>query len=487
MDGLNTVPKLLRARCAAFSESIAASDGERTLTYKGLLEGALTLAATCRLHGIGRGDRVMLLLPNSTLFVEAFFALALIGAVSVPVAPSSGDEEIAYCARDSEPKIILAAEGLLERASRLSEGARVVCASLPPGRFGENPPWLPATVEPEDDAVWLYSTGSTGKPKRVARSQLGLTLLAQNHARTIGWTKDDRVLFAVPLSHTYGLGNMLGVVASGASMHLVDGFNRWKVIEAIEREGITVFPAVPFMLSILAESHLPPGARFPSLRMVLSAGAPLSEGVFRRFSERFGIAPRQLYGSTETGLIAINMAPDIERRALSVGKPALGVEVKILREDGGECAPGETGEIVVRSPYMAKGYGNLPDETERAFRGGYYHTGDVGRVDGEGYIYIEGRKKLVINVAGNKVDPVEIENLLLSHPGVAEAVVLGAKDPMGEEVVKAVLVPKAPIDRAAIVDFLKGRVSNYKLPRIVELRDSLPRSPSGKVLREKLK
>lgn len=485
MDSIKTIPELLEFACKSFSERLAAADGSRRLTYAELLDGALALAASLRLHGLGRGDRALLLFPNSTLFVEAFFALSLIGAVSVPVAPSSGDDEIAYFIHDSKPRIILTTEEVAERAVRLREGAEVVVA--PSLRVGESPPRLDATVESHDDAVWLYSTGSTGKPKRIARTQLGLTLLAQNHARTIGWTKDDRVLFAIPLSHTYALGNMLGVVASGASMHLLDGFNRWKVIEALEREHITVFPAVPFMLGILAESHLPRGTCLPSLRMVISAGAPLTEATFLRFRERFGIAPRQLYGSTETGLIAINTAPNVESRALSVGKPALGVEVRIVREDGSESAPGETGEIVVRSPYMARGYGNLPDETERAFRGGYYHTGDLGRMDEEGYIYIEGRKKLVINVAGNKVDPVEIENLLLLHPGVAEAVVLGVQDPLGEEAIKAVVVPKAPLERAEIVDFLKGRVSSYKIPRIIEFRDSLPRSPAGKVLRDKLK
>jgi len=338
-------------------------------------------------------------------------------------------------------------------------------------------------IKPDDEAIYLYSTGSTGKPKRVARTHFNLTALADNHTQTVDWTEEDRILFVVPLSHTYAFGNFISAVKVGASLYTLSEFNRNKVIDLIEKESITVFPAVPFMLSVLAETFLPKPRDFSSLRLVISAGAPLPKEAFYKFHEKFGIYPRQLYGSTETGVISINLSDDIVGKLDSVGRPVKNVEVVIFREDGSRADTGEVGEIAVKSPSMTTGYYGLPDETEKAFRGGYYFTGDFGKIDEEGYIYIVGRKKLFINISGNKVDPREVENLLLQHPKVKEAVVLGVKDKEGNELVKAVIVPKDKTEAREFYEFCKGRISDFKIPRIIEFRDEIPKSPTGKVLR----
>jgi long-chain acyl-CoA synthetase len=264
-------------------------------------------------------------------------------------------------------------------------------------------------------------------------------------------------------------------------------FNRNGVINSIESEQITVFPAVPFMLSMLAETFLPKPRKLSSLKLVISAGASLPKETAYKFHDKFGIYPRQLYGSTETGVISINLSDHIESRLDSVGRPVKNVQVIIFKEDGSKGDKHETGEIAVKSPSMCTGYYGLPEETKNSFRDGFYFTGDQGKIDEEGYIYIVGRKKLFINISGNKVDPNEVETLLLQHPKIKEAVILGAKDHQGNEIVKAVIVPKSNMEKKEVYQFCKGRISDFKIPRVIEFREAVDKSPTGKVLREHLK
>jgi long-chain acyl-CoA synthetase len=270
---------------------------------------------------------------------------------------------------------------------------------------------------------------------------------------------------------------------------VVPEFNRNNVLETLERERITVFPAVPVMLDVLSRTYTDKPKNLTSLRLVISAGAPLKEHTFQKFHEKFSIYPRQLYGSTETGVIAINLCSidEIERRFNSVGRPVKNVIVKVFDEEGGEMPAGAEGELAVKSPSMTSGYYGLPQETERVFRNGYYFTGDLGVIDPAGYIYIKGRKKFLINVGGFKVDPEEVENLLSKHPDVLESAVLGITDRDGNERVKAVVVARRRIPVREILEFCSEKIAEYKLPSIVEFRSELPRSPAGKILRERLK
>ncbi len=241
------------------------------------------------------------------------------------------------------------------------------------------------------------------------------------------------------------------------------------------------------MLDALARTHIKEPGDISSLKLVISAGAPLSEHIFRAFHSKFGIYPRQLYGSTETGVISINLGDSIEERFGSVGRAVKNVEVLILDDNGQEVQSGQVGEIAVKSPSMTTGYYGLPEETAAVFKNGYYFTGDLGRIDPKGYIYIVGRKKLFINISGNKVDPGEVENVLTSHPLVKEAAVLGVSDDKGGELVKSVLVTEDDVESGEIMEYCSDRLAGYKVPRIVEFVNELPRSPSGKVLRERLK
>jgi long-chain acyl-CoA synthetase len=493
---MNTVRDLFLSTVGRHSARIAVVEGEKRVNYGTLDLMVRTLSSFLLSRGIKHGDKVGLLLPNSIEFITSFFSIASIGAISVPINIAYKEDEIRFYVSHSHVKVLITDERLKSVAEKVTTGAGASIVVIKGNEtdllfsqtvYNRGSSRTTPTISPSDEAIYLYSTGSTGEPKRVSRTHFNLVALADNHTQTVKWAEKDRILFTVPLPHTYGLGNFISAVKVGASIYVLGEFNRNKVIDLIERESITIFPAVPFMLNVLAETLLYMPRDFSSIKFVISAGAPLSKEIFYKFHEKFGIYPRQLYGSTETGVISINMSEDIENRFDSVGLPVVNVEVRIFKEDEITANVNEVGEIAVKSPSMTKGYYDLPEETEKAFRNGYYFTGDLGRIDENGHIYIVGRKKLFINVAGNKVDPVEVENFLLTHPKVKEVTVLGIKDIYGSESVKAVVVTKANMKIKEVYDYCRGHISDFKIPRIVEFRNEIPKSPMGKVLRQHLK
>ncbi len=490
---MNTVPDLFLSTVEKHSVRIAVVEGEKRVNYRTLDLMVRSLSSFLVSRGIKHGDKIGILLPNSIEFITSFFSVASIGAISVPINIAYKEDEIRFYVSHSEIKFLITEERLKSVTEKITSGTDasviVIKGNKTDWSFSERnlENYVKASIKPSDEAIYLYSTGSTGKPKRVSRTHFNLVALADNHTQTVGWTEKDRILFTVPISHTYGLGNFISAVKVGASIYVLGEFNRNKVIDLIEIESISIFPAVPFMLNVLAETLLHKPRDFSSIKLVISAGAPLSKEIFYKFHEKFGIYPRQLYGSTETGVISINISEDIEEKFDSVGLPVRNVEVKILRENGSQTDKNEDGEITIKSPSMTTSYYGLPEETEKAFRNGYYFTGDLGKIDERDYIYIVGRKKLFINVAGNKVDPAEVENLLLTHPKVKEVAVLGIKDIYGSESVKAVIVTKANMEIREVYDYCRGHISDFKIPRIVEFRDDIPKSPTGKVLRQHLK
>ena len=488
---MNTVRELLLSSANNFPNNIAVVEDDRRTSYEELSSMVQSLSSHLQSSGVTKGDAVVILLPNSIEFVVAFFAVASIGAISVPVNTAYKKDEIKYYVEHSLAKLILteaSLETLAEEVIANTDSSVLVIKGSSMKLTTDILPVDDVPIDPLDEVIYLYSTGSTGKPKRVSRTHKNLVALADNHTQTVGWTVNDKILFTVPISHTYAFGNFISSVKIGASIYVLQGFNRNLVLDTLEREKITVFPAVPVMIDVLAKTYLPEPKDLSSLKLVISAGAPLPEKTFHSFNEKYGIYPRQLYGSSETGVISINLGDDIEQTFNSVGRAVKNVTVKIFGDTGAELGVNEAGEIAVQSPSMTTaGYYGLPEETKEVFRDGYYFTGDLGRIDSEGYIYILGRRKLFINISGNKVDPVEVENILLEHEKVKDAVVLGLTDENGVETVKAVIVPRAGLQRKDIAEFCRDRIAEFKVPRIVEFIDELPRSPTGKVLREQLK
>jgi long-chain acyl-CoA synthetase len=352
------------------------------------------------------------------------------------------------------------------------------------------PTELPRAV-PDDEVVYQYSAGCTGGPKRVTRTHGQLRFEADSFVATLGLTPADVVFSTIPLFHSYGLGScMLAALRSGATLVILEDahpfvLQRDHALEVLERERATVFPAVPFIFKLLAEA--PGHGDLSALRLCFSAAAALPRPTFDAFAQRFGVPIRQLYGSTETGAVSANLDEDPWATWRSVGRPLEGVEVNVLGPGGEPAAEGRIGELAVRSPAMTRGYASLPEVNRELFAGGWFATNDRGRLDEQGRLYIAGRKQLLIDVKGDKVDPTEVEDVLAVHPSIREVVVVGIESGAeGEDLIKAVVVPDGPCQARELIRFARERLSNYKVPQMVEFRDEIPRSASGDVLRKYL-
>ena len=474
-------------------EKPALVDDLQSISYKDLFVLCNNLSSYLASKKIRKADRIAIFLPNSIEFALSFFSCLNIGAIAVPINPKFKKNEIQYYINDSNPKLIITSDTLrtvlLETNNKLEKkiislkgeevDLDIFNHKYLGGKLNIN------SINEKDKAIYLYSTGSTGIPKRVTRTHKNLISLANNHSETVGLDKSEKILFTLPISHTYALGNFIAAIKSAMTCYLQGDFNRKKVTQIIEKEKITIYPCVPFILDVLAESNIDPKS-FKSLKLLISAGAPLSKEVFDKFSEKFGIHPRQLYGSSETGVISINLEKDIISTSGSVGKPVKGVTVKIIKEDGKDANTNEQGEIIVKSETMTTGYDNMPEETKEVFKNGFYYTGDLGYVDKNGLIYINGRKKLMINISGNKVDPTEVEKILSSHPKVKEAAVIGISHQSSHESIKAFIVCNEKTEKGEIIVYLKNKIVDYKIPNIIEFVENIPKSPTGKILRNKL-
>ncbi len=500
-DDLGSIGGLLARTATALPDQPALAFENDRITYGELHDRSQRVAAGLAADSLAAGDRVALLLPNTPDFVTSFFAVTGLGAIAVPLSPLLKEAELEFHFRECRVGCVIAEprrQAVVRRiVSRLDWPVQLVSAggAERQGRRLEDLARQPAQDLPEPaadaHAMFQYSAGSTGRPKRVPRTHAELCTEAEGLASTAGLTPDDTILAAVPLFHTYGLGCCLAAAArSGATLRLLHerqpfALSRRRALELLGRGEATVFPAVPFMLRLLAEA--PGSDELARLRLCFSAAAALPPSTFESFLDRFGIAIRQLYGCTETGTIAANLADDPVATARSVGRPLEHVDVRIVDSEGAPLDTGRIGEIAVRSGSMMRGYAGDVDLNSAVFSDGYFRTGDRGRVDEAGNIFITGRTKLLIDVSGDKVDPIEVEDVLATHPKVREVVVVGvATERQGEEVVKAVAVSDGTCTDTELIRFCRERLANYKVPQQVEFRDEIPKSADGTVLRKYL-
>jgi long-chain acyl-CoA synthetase len=342
-------------------------------------------------------------------------------------------------------------------------------------------------VPAEAAALCQYSSGSTGLPKGIVRSHAQLCAEAEHFVATVAVEAGERILAVVPLFHAHGFGNcLLAAVKAGATLVLLTAFHRRRTVASIVEHEVSIFPGVPFMFGILASSASIAAQPLPQLRLTFSAGSGLPREVFCAFREKFGVVVRQLYGSTETGSVSINLGScDMELWA-SVGQPTRAVEARVVDAWGRDVAVGERGEILVRSPAMATAYRSADENAQHAFRAGFYWTSDLGYRDAGGNLFITGRTTLFIDTGGHKVDPVEVEQVIARHPKVEQSVVIGIKGRFGRQVVKAVVVTNEPCTAEEVVAWCRAQLAEFKLPRVVEFRREIPVSPLGKVLRKYL-
>ena len=500
-----TLGSLVRKHARDRGQHVALCFGTEAITYAELERRACQVATGLITAGVQPGDRVVYIGKNTAAYFEYLLGAAKARAVMAPINWRLASPEIEVLLRDCRPRWIVAEEEFAAPLMLLENDRYPLITGGPRDTFAAWRDAQPAE-DPRRDAEWgdpalqLYTSGTTGRPKGAVltnRSLFGLraNMGSRQEPAWYRWSAEDVSLIAMPVAHISGTGWGLWTLQHGATGVITREFDPHAVFDLLVKHRITKVLMVPTAMQI-AVRH--PGARdadFSFLRCICYGGAPIPPDLLRECIAVFGCGFAQMYGMTETSGTIVALAPedhDVDGgpRSGSVGKPLPGVEVRIVDVSGRTAAPGETGEIVVRSVANMAGYFNLPDATRETIdTHGWLRTGDAGFLDGDGYLYLRDRIKDVIISGGENIYPVEVENAIGSHPHVAEVAVIGIPDDKWGERVLAVVVPKQGTEpRAdAIVAWARERIASFKAPKSIEFVAALPRSASGKVLRRELR
>lgn len=474
-------------------DRIAVKLDDVELNYGVIAEGSARIAGMLAAKGFTPGDRVGLMLPNVPFFPPIYYAILRAGGIVVPMNVLLKEREVKYYLEDSGAKLLFGWHDFAAEAAPGAEAAGVEFISVgldfAQQAFGHDPVYDVAEVADDDTAVLLYTSGTTGSPKGAELSHANLLANVKTTLQTlIQVDENDVILGALPLFHSFGQTCALNVAtAAGCTLTLLPRFDPVKALEIIQRDRVTVFEGVPTMYNALLS--VPDEVRatydLSSLRLCVSGGSALPGEVLNQFDAVFGAKVLEGYGLSETSPVASFNHPDRERKVGSIGTPIRGVEMKVVDESGADLPSGEMGEIVIRGHNVMKGYWRKPEATEAAIRDGWFHSGDLAKVDEDGYFFILDRKKDMIIRGGYNVYPREVEEVLYEHPSVAEAAVVGVPDKeWGEEVGAAVaLKPGEQIDADELRAYVKERVAAYKYPRHVWFVEALPKGPTGKILK----
>ena len=465
--------------------------------------------------GVEKGDHVALLLSNTPHFIISLYATMRLGATAVPINPIYTPDEIAYIINNSDAKVVIALDALLplvEKAHMALPAVQsyVICesdssvseklAQLPEAVKGKVHPFMnllftassvnmPVETQQDDNAVILYTSGTTGKPKGAMLTHGNLYSNARDVGEYLKMTPADRVIATLPVFHVFALTVVVNApLMQGATIILVPRFNPKDVFDAIKANEATVFAGVPTMFNFMYQYPDAKAADFESVRMAISGGSAMPVALLHNFEDKFNVRISEGYGLSEASPVTCFNPVDRERKAGSIGTSIINVENKVVNELGEEVAPGEVGELIVRGPNVMKGYYKMPEETSAALKDGWLYTGDLARVDEEGYFYIVDRKKDMIIVGGYNVYPREVEEVLFAHPGVSEAAVVGLPDTDFGESINAYVVLKDPVFTTGdLHKHCAEHLAKYKIPKHFEILDELPKNTTGKILRRALK
>jgi long-chain acyl-CoA synthetase len=465
---------------------------ERVLRYRDLDETSARAASWLSGRGIGAGDRVGLMLPNTPEFPELYYGILRAGAIVVPMNPLLKSREVEYHLADSGAALILAWHGVADQAAVGAKRAGTDLVIIEPEELastlaGHAPAPAIADRAAPATAVILYTSGTTGQPK-------GAELTHDNLLRNVEVTSttllnlrpDDVVLGALPLFHSFGQVVGMGcAIATGACLSLLTRFDPGRALEIIKRDQVTVLPGVPTMYAAILHSAGGSAGDVASLRLCVSGGAAMPVELLRSFEKEFGCMILEGYGLSETSPVASFNHPDRARKPGTIGQAIAGVDMRVQDDAGVPLPAGEVGEIAVRGHNVMKGYWGRPAETAEVLADGWLRTGDLGWMDSEGYFSIVDRKKDMIIRGGLNVYPREVEELLYEHPAVAAAAVIGVPDErLGEEVAAVVtLKPGASATPDELREFVKSQLAAYKYPRSVWIVAELPYGDTGKILK----
>lgn len=476
-----------------------------TTSHAGFAHRVRRTAAALAGLGVGSGDRVAWTGANHPSALETLYACGQLGAVWVPVNARLAPPEAEYVLGHSGASVVVHGrdQGPLADALRgRAPGVREWIASEAPDDGGAGSlPWeeLLAGADPQqrdepvtldDPCLIMYTSGTTGRPKGAVLTHGNMTWNAVNQFMGMDFSQDERTLALAPLFHIGGLnGTVNPALLRGGCAVLVRRFDPAETLRVIEEQRVTSFFAVPTMLDAMAREPGFTTHDFSALRTIGAAGAPLPLPTLRTWLDR-GVTMQQAYGMTEAapGCTVLDSA-DAERKVGSAGKPVFFTDVRVLRPDGSEAAVDEIGEIVIQGPNVMAGYWNDPEQTAAAVRDGWYHSGDAGSVDDEGFLYVRDRYKDMIISGGENVYPAEIESALLEFDDVQEVAVIGVPDPTWGEVGLAVVVPTpgTTLDDEELRTRLRTRLAGFKVPKYVELTDELPKTATGKVRKPDLR
>jgi len=482
---------IVQEACRAGGSRAALVYGNERWSYAQLEELVGRCAEGLKRAGASPQAGIALVLKTSPEFVFSYLAASRLGVPAFLVDSGSKASELRRVFTENQIAVAVAEPEQVASIRQIRDEAGQRFELCSRGEFSRllAPTTEPAPSQAYDNeiAIVQYTSGTTGIPKCTARSHRNLACEAANFNATTGVAADDHILCTIPLYHAHGFANaFLASIYAGATLVLLDEFNRAAVVELLARERITIFPAVPLIFDLLSRRVMGQSRPGNSLRLVFSAGAPLASTVAREFREAFGVYVRQLYGTTEVGSAAINLDLNLQASLDSVGLPMKNVRIEILREDGSAVPQGEVGEVAIQSPNMPEGYFRQAELSQQKFHHGYFWPGDVGKKDERGYLYMQGRAAWLVSSAGRKVDPMEVEAVIATFPKVREVVVVGVPGYLGEHVVKAVIVPREACQEQEIVAFCQERLADFKIPRLVEFVDEIPRNASGKILRKDL-
>jgi long-chain acyl-CoA synthetase len=506
---LLTLSNLLRATAQSHGKRVAIRDGAGNLTWEEYLARIQRTAGMLRNLGLEPGDRFAILCRNCVLQAQLLNGGYWSGIVPVPLNFRLSPAEIAQLLEDAQCQVLMidnAFVHLLDQPllAKWRENVNVIPVDGVDARFPSvdvriaraNP--VPAhEVREDDDAILLYTGGTTGRGKGVRLSHRNVVSNALQLSRVMNAGENDVYLHVSPMFHSTDLKATVVTMFGGGHVYLKE-FSTAGVLEAVQRDRVTILSLVPTMIVRMLQEGKLDQYDLSTLRLISYGTSPIGAGVLRAAMQAFPQAGfHQCYGLTETSPLLALLDETSHRRALgdkpellrAAGRPLPGVDMRFLANDGSELANGEVGEIVVRGPQIAKGYWNRPDDNASAFRDGWFHTGDIGRIDDEGHLFVLDRKKDMVITGGENVYTREVESVLQQHPDIEDVAVVGVPDEKyGEALLAAIVLRdgKAETSADALIAFCRGQLGGYKIPRRFMFVEQLPRTSMGKVRKQDL-
>jgi len=484
-------------------------EGERR-TYGELNAAVSKFASGLRHLGIQKGDHIALLLGNSPYFVIGLYGALRAGATVIPINPIYTPDEIGYILNNGDVKAVIGLDLLVplfvKMEARLPKVEHVIVCETPQGKeqgiswtekmksftevlaAGDVHFQAPELTE-DDVAVILYTSGTTGKPKGAMLTHKNVYRNAQDTANYLKINGEDRVIATLPMFHVFCLTVALNApLMNGGTVLIVPKFSPAKIFQLAREEKATIFAGVPTMYNFLYQYEEGKAEDLQTLRLCISGGASMPVALLKNFEQKFKVIISEGYGLSEASPVTCFNPLDRPRKPGSIGTSIMNVENKVVNEFGEEVPVGEVGELIVRGPNVMKGYYKMPEETAHTIRDGWLYTGDLAKMDEEGYFYIVDRKKDMIIVGGYNVYPREVEEVLYSHPDVVETAVIGVPDPNFGEAVKCFVVSRNPnLTEEQLIEYCREHLAKYKVPSSIEFLEELPKNTTGKILRRALK